>query len=111
MIAALETTASYLIPRRIKKLWMLSSIAPVILNKKPDSQLASDLNAVFDMANNSESLRFPMEYASRYWAGLESNEASTDLRDRAVELAPKWLRYGDASIMKNDITLLLAMNH
>jgi hypothetical protein len=94
---------SFILPNRIKRMIYLSSLAPILLDRKPDISLASELNSNLRIASNYNALLLPM-YLSRYiWNDTDM------VKHNIIDHVPFWLKYGCNCTIRNDLNILAAI--
>lgn len=125
----LEKIAESKLPRRMKRLIYVSSIAGLINQMTdPDATLVRKLNDILALAKHPEAYLLPIYIKSLIWKTLPANNiqllnrtvgiadlCSCDLSytDRNVigiffaNNAPSWLRYGSTELMVRDVSDLL----
>ena len=120
--ATLGAIGQYVVPRRMKKLILFSSLTAVLRqDDKLDEQTLEKLNFVMGLSTDVEAMKFPVYIRSAIWKGgapiqipgelFAKNPSEQTLQTVLSELiaaVPRALRYGRDAEMKSDFELYLA---
>ena len=126
-------TLSELLPRRIKRLFYISSALSVILqDKTPDLALVTRLNVALNLAYGAVGMLFPAYIGFRIWSNIE--KSNVELCNRVVTVdklpdcvlcdmdcwklglffaknSPEWMQYGSQNLMTTDVHDMMISIH
>lgn len=112
----LGTIAPYMLPKRMKKLILFSSLTAVLRQDDVlDKQTLEKLNFVMKLSTDVDAMKLPVYMRSAIWKGgapIQIPEAvfskqprMQDMQDvigEFISKIPRWLRYGQDDEMKSD---------
>jgi hypothetical protein len=110
-----------LLPIKIRRMIVLSSITALIEQKPPTYEITEQLNRILNLCNNPKAIEFPMIIKSIIWKkAMEKNSAklnnlktssTNELITFFLENIPEYLIYGEPSDIKEDFIKLFNVIH
>jgi hypothetical protein len=117
-----ESILSLIVPDRSKRAIFLASFFAQLKddNASVDKETLVKLNKAMDLVKREDSLGLPVQLNRAIWHGVNSKELRLDelqegeltsarLRlvcSKVLEAMPKWLRYGDEAVIREDLVKL-----
>lgn len=104
------------IPNRTKRLIMLSSLCPVVAEKKDlTNEYIAMLNSQLSLSREEDALKLPMAMSRSIWNGLPDevhvvNEDPNHVAYRIMAAIPNWLRYDNDNVILDELRNLLWFN-
>lgn len=110
------------LPKRTKRLIFLASFSARLKGSNNfDNATLKKLNEVMALASSDSSIKLPVHLSRAIWNGKTvldicdenvciapyGNTHVRMLAQRVINVMPAWLRYGDESVIKEDVSKLL----
>lgn len=119
--ATLGAIAPYVVPKRMKKLILFSSLTAALRQDDVlDKQTLEKLNFVMNLSTDVDAMKLPVYMRSAIWKGgapIQIPESLFSKQPKAQDMQgvisefiskiPRWLRYGRDDEMKRDAELYL----
>ena len=104
------------LPRRIKRMIFLSTIAQIVMRNNPNIRLTNTINKILKLAHDPRSLEFPMTIRHMVWKNLVNEPQAAERLYEAGDTnqlinlfysnAPDYLLYDTQEVIEKDLALM-----